>query len=156
MASMLLVAHAVSLGAQGHAHGVAELDIGIEGTTGTFELRIPGDDLYGFEHAPRTPRERAARDAAYAMLRAKAASLVRFDPIFGCTVAAPAITSTGGAHGETRARYTFACRTPPVGRDIAFGVTAAFPRVSRVKVQVLTETSQTGKTIVGDRGTVRP
>jgi len=72
-----------------HTHGEAQLDIGIDGTSGAMELRIPGDDLYGFEHQPRTAVERAKRDSAVAKLGSRAS--IGRDIRFGVTSVFPSV-----------------------------------------------------------------
>lgn len=139
-----------------HTHGEAQLDIGIDGTSGAMELRIPGDDLYGFEHQPRTAVERAKRDSAVAKLRSQASSLVRFDAAFGCAVTPGPVRFSAGKHVEVSARYTFSCRRAPIGRDIRFGVTSVFPSVHILRVQLVTETAQLNTTITDDKGVLRP
>lgn len=72
LGAILLLA-AAPLTAQGaeraHEHGVAELHVAIEAETMEIELVSPLDSLIGFEHAPRTPAQRAALAAAQAALR---------------------------------------------------------------------------------------
>ncbi len=51
-----------------HEHGVGALNIAIEGTTVAMEFRAPGADIVGFEHAATSAQDRAAIDAAVAIL----------------------------------------------------------------------------------------
>lgn len=41
-----------------HEHGVAALDVALEGATLELELRTPAANLLGFEHSPRSAEER--------------------------------------------------------------------------------------------------
>jgi len=144
--------------AKGHVHGEATLDIGIEGRAGNLEFRAPAEALYGFEREPRSAAERAKRDSAFALLRTRPLSIVRFDPALGCTMTAVEVSvveETGG-HGDVRARYTLACRVAPAGKPISFGFSKAFRGVRSVKVQLVSDTAQVGLTVVNDKGTVRP
>lgn len=141
-----------------HTHGESSLDIGIEGKAGMVEFRVPAEDLYGFEHAPRTAAERAKQTAAFATLRTQAATLIRFDAALGCALTATSVgvVEEKGGHGDVHAKYTLACRVAPAGKPIAFGFSKAFPGVRAVKVQLISDTQQAGLTITNDRGTVRP
>jgi len=152
----LLVAPMLPVSAQGHVHGEAALDIGIEGLTGTFELRVPGDDLYGFEHEPRTPAEKAKRDSAVALMKSRVATLVQFDPSLGCTIVPGPVKYSSGKHIEVQARFEIACQKAPAGHDIKFGITKVFPSVQTVRVQLVTESGQSGARIIADKGVVRP
>lgn len=51
-----------------HEHGVGELNIALEGKTVAMELHAPGADLVGFEYEAKSAEDRAAIDAAVAML----------------------------------------------------------------------------------------
>jgi hypothetical protein len=141
-----------------HVHGQASLSIGIEGRTGTAEFRGAGDDLYGFERAPRTASERARQEAALQRLRTQGAQLLRFDATLGCTVTPQEVrvAEERSGHGEVRAQYRIACQRPIAGKAIRFGISAAFPGVDRVVVQLVSDTAQAGATISRDRGQVTP
>lgn len=150
------VAPLLPASAQGHVHGEAALDIGLDGRRGTFELRVPGDDLYGFEHEPRTAAEKAKRDSALVLMKARATTLVQFDASLGCTIVPGPVKYSSGKHVEVQARFEIACQKTPSGHDIRFGVTKVFPSVRAVRVQLVTESGQTGTRIVADQGVVRP
>ncbi len=55
-----------------HEHGVARLNLAIEGRALEIELIAPGADIVGFEHAPTTPDQKAAVKDAVARLKAGA------------------------------------------------------------------------------------
>jgi hypothetical protein len=141
-----------------HVHGQASLIIGLEGTGGTAEFRGAGDDLYGFERAPRTAAERAKQEAALQRLRTQGAQLLRFDATLGCSVTPQdvRVAEQRSGHGEVRAQYRIACQKPVAGKAIRFGISAAFPGVDRVAVQLVSDTTQVGATISRDRGQVIP
>lgn len=157
-ASIATVPIVVRSQTRAHVHGQATLDIGIEGRAGTIEFRAPADDLYGFERAPKTAAERAARDAALLRLRTGGTALVRFEASLGCVLTTSSVgpTEEKGGHGDIRATYALSCRKPPTGRPIAFGISKAFPGVQSVKVQLVSDTAQVGMTVRNDQGVVRP
>lgn len=164
---------AVSLEAQrkpapkAHAHGLATLDIAIEGKTGQLRFVAPAEDVYGFERAPRTPAERQKRDAALATLRTRFAELVIFEAALGCRITNSSLKDIGdhgaghdhadeGGHAEVTAEFALACTQAPAGKDIRFGITRAFPSIRTVQVQLVSDTQQQGLRVQSDRGTVRP
>jgi len=141
-----------------HVHGAATLDIGIEGKAGQATLRASGEDVYGFERAPRTPAERAKQEAALKLLREQGATLIRFQPALGCSVTTERaqVVSSQGGHDEVEARYRIACRQAPAGKPMTFGVSQAFRGIETLTVQLVSDTAQTSRKIVRDRGTVTP
>jgi hypothetical protein len=68
-----------------HEHGVGQLDIAFEGDRIAMELRAPGADIVGFEHAAESAEDRAALDAAVARL-AGPLDLFRLPEAAGCAV----------------------------------------------------------------------
>ncbi len=53
-----------------HEHGVAQLDIALDGQEIAIELHAPGADIVGFEYVAESSDDRAAVDAAIAKLEA--------------------------------------------------------------------------------------
>src|SRR5437879_845104 len=43
-----------------HVHGIASLQLAVDGNTLTLDLSSPLDNLLGFEHVPRTDKQKAA------------------------------------------------------------------------------------------------
>jgi hypothetical protein len=171
LAALVITGAATPLHAQAkaHTHGLAELDMVIEGRTGTLEFRAPADDIIGFEREPRTPAERYQRDLALLRLQTRMREMVRFDASLGCTLKATAVHAGGGDHGhdhgdtreagghaEIRGEFALSCERAPAGKDIRFAFSAVFPSIRSVQVQVLSNDRQDGRRIERDRGTVRP
>ena len=72
--------------AQAHVHGVARLDIVIDGPQLVVALESPLDSIVGFEHRPRTAAQRQAAEAAVLRLK-DGAALWRPDAAAQCTLA---------------------------------------------------------------------
>ncbi|WP_179379583.1 zinc uptake protein ZrgA [Jannaschia marina] len=80
-----------------HEHGTGALDIAIDGTTVAMELRVPGADIVGFEHAAESDEDRAAIAEALTTLSTPT-DLFGLSDAAGCTVeAATADLETEGA-----------------------------------------------------------
>lgn len=168
---LLAVAAPLHAQAKAHTHGLAELDIVIEGRSGTLEFRAPAEDIIGFEREPRTPAERWQRDLALLRLQTRMRDMVRFDPSLGCTIKATKVHAgdddhghdhdaaddgKGGGHAEIHGEFALACERSPAGKDIRFAFSTVFPTIRTVQVQLLADDRQDGRRIEGDRGTVRP
>lgn len=52
-----------------HQHGHGSLEIAFEKSAVSMELRVPGNDIVGFEHAPKSDAEKSAVETASARLR---------------------------------------------------------------------------------------
>jgi len=84
-----------------HEHGVAKVDVAVEGNKLTVALQSPLDSLLGFERAPRTDAERKAAADMLARLRSGGA-LFKADAAAQCTlskaeVSAPVLEAAGTA-----------------------------------------------------------
>lgn len=66
-----------------HSHGLAQLNIALEGNALAIELDSPAANIVGFEHRPRTAEEHETLDAAMALLR-KPELLFVTDTAAGC------------------------------------------------------------------------
>lgn len=152
--AMALDAHAHDA----HVHGVARVDAAVEGNDVTIALTSPLHNLLGFEHAPRTAAERASARDVLAQLR-NGSTLFVLSPSARCTLAsvsvdagtldaasAPASSpSAPGApdgHANLHADYAFRCDAAAQLRDIDVRLFAAFPRLQRVEVQLVTPRRQ--------------
>lgn len=169
LVTVLAFAGAAPLHAQAkaHTHGLATLDIVIEGRTGTLAFRAPAEDIIGFEREPRTPAERWQRDLALLRLQTRMREMVRFDPSLGCTIKATEVhggkedhdhddDGHEGGHAEVHGEFALACQQSPAGKDIRFAFSTVFPTIRTVQVQLLADDRQDGRRIERDRGTVRP
>lgn len=150
-----------------HEHGAGRLDVAVDGGTVELRLEAPGDNVVGFEHAPKTAQERAAVRAAEDRLR-KPAALLAFPAKAGCTLRSARVQpprSKAGAHGhghdhgedhdaqgqahaDWTADWTFACNTPAALDAIdAAALFRAFPDTRELRVQVIGPSGQTGRTL---------
>ena len=140
VAAILFSATPAVLAAQ-HTHGVATLDIAIDDRTVTLRLVASADDIYGFERAPRTDAERAARHAGLETLRTDVTTLFAFDRALGCTPSTPIVTDapppSGSRHREVVAEYAFRCQRSPRGSRVPLGVWARLPELTSIKVTLL-------------------
>ncbi|MBQ0960260.1 DUF2796 domain-containing protein [Ideonella sp. 4Y11] len=132
-----------------HQHGIARVDLALDGAELTIALEMPLDSLLGFERAPRTPAERQAAQAALARLR-DGAALWRPDAAAQCTlqaatVSAPVLERPGaaaGAHADVDAEYRFRCAQPARLAEVDVRLFEAFSRLERVDVQTALPSGQ--------------
>ena len=147
-----------------HEHGHSKLNLAVEGTLVVMEIAAPGLDVLGFEHPAETAADKAALDAAKAVL-AQPLSLFVLPPAAGCRVveAAVALEQEEHAHeseeheGEAHAdgdhdvelhsefagRYTLDCADPSALTDITFAWFDQFPNAKEVEVTLVTAKGQT-------------
>lgn len=93
-----------------HVHGVAALNLALEGSEVQIEFDSPAANIVGFEHAPSSSDDHAALDKAVATLE-DGDTLFRFNDDAGCRMETATVTSEmldgehaehhGHAHAET-------------------------------------------------------
>ena len=84
-----------------HEHGHGTLDVAVEGEDLVIELRMPGVNVVGFEHAPGTDAEREAVQRALARFKDPAAVLVP-SPGAECESGRAEATLAIMGHGDSR------------------------------------------------------
>lgn len=76
-----------------HVHGIAALNLALEGEEVHIELDSPAANIVGFEHAPSSEADHAALDKAVAALK-NGDQLFRFNNEAGCRMEKAMVTST--------------------------------------------------------------
>ena len=162
-----------------HVHGEATLTVAIDGQAVTLDFDSPLDNLVGFEHAPRTDKQKQAMADMAARL-GEAGKLFVLDAAAGCeaagvklTPAATAVASAASApaaakgegdkaahkatHKDQEAQFTFRCKDAAKLRTIEVKLFEAFPRVKRVKASVagVTGGKQSAMTLTPAKATLR-
>ena len=152
-----------------HVHGEAELNVVAEGAQLEIQLLAPLDSVLGFEHAPRTDKQReAVRSMAKRMRQAQ--SLFVPTPQAGCSATSvrlastslpaqllgetaapsPPLARTASDHDDLDAIFVFRCISPDRLRGLDSSVQKAFPGIRNLKVRVVSAQGQ--KAVVLTRG----
>lgn len=85
-----------------HEHGVGQLNVAIEGSRIAMELRAPGADIVGFEHAATAAADREAVETALAVLE-RPLELFVMPEAAGCSVLEAHAELETDAHGHAEA-----------------------------------------------------
>lgn len=151
---------------QPHQHGVASLNVVLDGYALELELESPLANLLGFEHAPRTASEQQAYQQLQSRLQ-DAAALYLPAPEAGCTpgrIEAHQMHHTedleaDGAHrhehdsehGDIRVRYIYQCRYPAAFNRLELPLLTTFPGIQRLHLQLITARGQHGWTVTPEQ-----
>lgn len=153
---VLLLATTAAFAGKPHQHGAAQAQLTLDGERLTLAVQLPQHDLLGHERAPRNAAERAAADALLQRL-ADPTTLGRPDAAAACTPAGPvnvdapmlaAGAKTGSdGHADIEATVEWRCALPAALKRIELGLFGAFPRLTRIEVQVAVPTGQAKATL---------
>lgn len=125
-----------------HSHGVASLDVSIEGRALSLEFRAPLEDVLGFERKPASARDRAAFEAIAMYLKGGRG----FVPNIGANCR-PADSSVdveerGSGHFELAARLAYDCKEPDSLAEIEAAVFGQYRKIKRIDVRAVTGKGQ--------------
>lgn len=135
-----------------HVHGVAKLEVAVEGGRIDLHLESPLEALLGFEHAPGNDKERAAVARMHQALK-------QGDRLFAPTAAAgcklvsvqveAAVLEAGhkghghqDEHGDLDADFQFTCAQPGKLTGMEVRLADTFPGMRRVDAQVVSGKGQ--------------
>jgi hypothetical protein len=168
----MFIDHALAAVTPAHVHGIADLQIAVDGGTLTLEFSSPLDNLLGFEHAPRSAAQVTAvrkmaqelRDAATLFIPSAAAlcastSVKLESPVLDADMLhatagngsaqqtttaknAAAEKAAAPAHADLDGEFIFNCRVPDKLRDLEVRIFDKFPNLHTVNVQVASARGQ--------------
>jgi len=146
-----------------HVHGIASLNMALEGDEVHVELDSPAANIVGFEHAPSSEADHAALDKAVAMLK-DGGKLFEFNASAGCSLEKAAIESAlleeehghedhdkhehekhdheEETHSDIEAVYHFECAKPDKLTQLTVELFEAFPGMEKLNVQYVIENKQ--------------
>lgn len=128
-----------------HEHGVAHMNLAIEGNSLQISVKVPLESLLGYERAPRTDAERAAATALLERLKQTQPVLALPDKA-QCRESAPAQvkapllegpSGTASGHGDLEAQYRLQCAQTGELRQMDVTLFDVAKGISRVKAQVV-------------------
>lgn len=153
-----------ALAADAHVHGQARLTVALDGASLTLALESPLDSLLGFEHMPRSAKDKAAV-ARVAKLLNQPGELFVPTPAAGCKAGAVKLESpvlearpkAAAKHGHDHERqhadldgeFTFTCAQPGLLHSLEVKLFDAFPGLKRLDVEVATGKGQTAAKLDG-------
>lgn len=144
--------HATVHAHKAHVHGLARMDIALQGQAFSVSLEMPLESLVGFERAPRNTLERQQVESALERLREP--GLLRLQADAQCTLRGlelevPAVLQTSPSartpaqeHADLLAHWVFDCARPQALNSLVVGLFDAFARVQRIEVQMALPSGQ--------------
>jgi hypothetical protein len=129
-----------------HEHGKATLDVAVDGGVVEIRLDSPAVNVLGFEHAPRTPAEKQAVDAAAALLGARSGPFA-FPVAAKCGLVSAELRApdwrTPGEHADYEARWKFSCAAPAALAFVDATFVTSLQLGTQIDANVVTDTLQT-------------
>ncbi|WP_397392334.1 DUF2796 domain-containing protein [Polynucleobacter sp.] len=127
-----------------HQHGKGVLEMGIEGRTLSGTLEMPLEALLGFEHAPKTGKERSAQSKLETRLGLIDAWF-EINPEAQCTPKSPQTKLDRDAqakHSDLLYTFSYSCSNPGALKEIRLLFFKEYPSIKEVKVEVASPKGQ--------------
>jgi hypothetical protein len=143
----LLAAAPVVAADQAHQHGVARLEVTVEGAALQVAFEGPAENILGFEHVPRSDAQKKTVARAEGQLKQP-------DQLFAIPASAeckpqPARVEVKlpppgrrETHSEIEAEWRWQCARPAGLTHLDIGLFKAFPRLKELRVQTVTAQGQ--------------
>lgn len=173
--------HGSSLGA--HEHGVASLNMVVDGSAVALELDSPADNLLGFEYTPRSAEDIAKVKDVMALLE-QADTLFLFPAAADCKLEkveleAPQFDAVKHAehkhddhkhkhehehdgehkhadtHADIEAHFHFQCSQPAALNQVEVALFEAFPGTEKLLLQAITPAGQQGGELSATQNIIR-
>jgi hypothetical protein len=126
-----------------HEHGVARMNVAIDGQQVQVSIQVPLESLLGYERAPRDANEKAQAMAMLERLKQAQEVVVtppaaQCRPVEAAQITAPLIEGKGSAdkHGDLNGQYKLVCAQPAELGTLEVSLFEVSRRISRVQVQV--------------------
>ena len=140
-----------------HEHGVAQLNIALEGDVLQMELETPTMNIVGFEHMPATRQQQQEVDDAAATLR-HGAEVFSLPAAAGCVLQEANVESAllkrehddmshehehrHEGHADFDADYSFKCVNPMALKYVDVQLFTLFSGMREIDVQIITHSGQ--------------
>jgi hypothetical protein len=162
-----------------HAHGVAQLDLVLDGQTLELQLSSPAVNLVGFEHPARAAKDRQKVGQVVATLK-QGDAMLRLPEAAQCVLERAEVDESllgdqdpdhdhdhdhdhnsnsnsnsnsgqaDGSHADIDVAYRFHCVSPDKLDSIGVELLHQFPGLESLRVQMITPSSQRGLTLSAD------
>ena len=160
---------------EAHEHGLAHMNLVVEGQTVEIELITPLANVISFEYAPETEaQKKEVRDMAAVIRKADAlfipsvaAQCQMADVFLESGVIDDALLSPAGAghaekahehddgHGDLEVEVSFICRQPEKLNSVAVELFRAFPDLHEVEVRMVTPKGQGAAELTAKSNVIR-
>jgi len=162
-----------------HAHGVAQLDLVLDGQTLELQLSSPAVNLVGFEHPARAAKDRQKVAQVVATLK-QGDAMLRLPEAAQCVLDRAEVDASllddpepghdhdhdhdgdgdgdggqaHGGHADLDVAYRFHCASPDKLDTIGVELLRQFPGLESLRVQMITPSSQRGLTLSADNSEI--
>lgn len=139
-----------------HEHGHVSFEMAIDGMQAAVELRGPAESFVGFEHKPKTKKEKKLVKSLEKDLKQQALTLLGFDAALECKLSSYGFDMIHesnhkhdhdhdhdhgdkhkGEHSEIKISYKFDCKKMVQATKLELGLKKSFNNIKNISVAIL-------------------
>ncbi len=128
-----------------HVHGHATLGIAFEKLDGTVEFKAASEGILGFEHTPKSAKDKKTLDDITKGFEANIATYIQFDKSANCTFTKKSIgmvkEDAKDTHSDFVAQFGVTCTKPLVGTSLVLDF-GALNKLNEVDATILIDDLQ--------------
>lgn len=130
--------------AKGHVHGAGKLSVTFDQAKGRVELEVPAESILGFEHAPKTEKQKKSYDESITALESGIAKHIAFDANLNCQFAKDFIglekdeSGKPSKHADYLATFNVTCEKNPLGSKVKIDF-SSYKRIEKLEITVLAD-----------------
>jgi len=125
-----------------HEHGSVKLALAVEGMTMDVDFDGPSESLIGYEHAPKSDKDKAIMNSAKNLWEKKLLSIISPNAGLGCKISESSFKQEiEGTHADIEAKAKISCAKNLTGTEVKISLIKAFPHIKKLKVEVLSATA---------------
>lgn len=130
---------------EAHVHGGAVLNVAFDQLKGQIEFRAASAGIVGFEHVPKSDKDKKIVSDAISNMDANITKMIQFDSSLGCVFTKEKIEmvpeSESSTHSDFVASFSVTCSKSVVGSKVTFDFTS-LKKIKDLDVTVLADTVQ--------------
>lgn len=123
-----------------HSHGHAELSIAFDSLVGQVEFKSPAESIVGFEHQPKSDKDKQKLAAVKVDFETNIAKYIQFDSSLLCKFEKKSIDMISDTkddhHSDFVARFDVSCSKPIQGSTVLFDFTS-IKKLKEIETTVL-------------------
>lgn len=129
-----------SLGA--HEHGSVKIEMAVEKNTMDLDLDGPSDSFMGFEHAPKSAKEKKIFQDTKDLWEKRLLTIITPAASLDCKITEATFSQQiEGSHADTEAKAKITCAKDLVGSELVISMIKVFPKIKKLKADVLSSTT---------------
>lgn len=129
-----------------HEHGSVKLAIAVENNVMEVDFDGPSESFIGFEHAPKTAKEKATYESAKTLWEKNLLTVLTPAAGLDCKISEASFAQEiEGSHAEIEAKAKVTCAKNLAGTELKVGLLKAFPKVKKLNAEIISASTTTVK-----------